>query len=272
MDESFWSIVTLPIFYRALIAGLCVAILAGVLGSIVVVRRMAFFSDAVAHASLTGIALGLLLQLDPLWAALGFSVLIGLGIAWLVRRSTLGLDTAIGVFYSAAVALGVVLIGLLRGVRVDLFGFLFGDILGVSERDVFSAAVLTVVVLIVLAFIFRALVQLALSRELAQVQGVRVALVDALFMVLLAVTVAIGIKLVGVILIGPLLIMPAAAAKNISRSLIGMLLSAVVLAVIGLAGGLYASAFINTPAGPTVVLVEAVLFAATLLIRQIREA
>jgi len=265
------SVLALPLFYRALAAGVLIAALAGVLGTVVVVRRMSFFADAIAHASLAGIALGLVLQLDPLWAALGFSVIVGLGIAYLTRRSSLGLDTSIGVFYSAAVALGVVLIGTLRGVRVDLVGFLFGDILGVTNQDLVTTATLTVVVLVIFALLFRSLVRLALSRELAQVQGVRVALVDALFMVLLAVTVAVGIKLVGVVLIGPLLIMPAAAAKNISRSLVGMLGTSVLLALIGFVGGMYASAFLNTPAGPTVVLVEAVLFAATMLLRYARQ-
>jgi zinc transport system permease protein len=264
------SIFELPLFYRALAAGLIVALLAGTLGVMVVLRRMAFFSDAIAHASLTGIALGLLLQLEPLLSAIGFSVLVSIGIAILSRKNTLALDTIIGVFYSAAVALGVIIINGLSGIRVNLEGFLFGDILAITSQDLIVAAVLAIVVLVGFALLFNALVQLALSKEMAKVHGIRVDLNEFIFMVLLALTVAIGIKLVGIILIGPLLIMPAATAKNMSRSLVGMLGTSIVVALVGVVIGFLASVFLNTPTGPTIVLAMAVLFAGSLIVRSVR--
>jgi len=265
-------IFSLPIFYRALIAGSFIAILAGSLGVLVVVRGMSFFSDAIAHASLTGIALGLLLAVDPLIAAMAFSVLVGLGIAALSRTSTLGLDTIIGVFYSAAVALGVIIISSLRGIQVDLFGFLFGDILGVSSSDVLMAGSLTVLVLVLFAVIFSSVSQLALSRELAKVHGVKVTLVDFIFMALLAITVAIGIKLVGVILIGPLLIMPAATAKNLGRSLVSTLSISVVVSLVGFVSGLFVSVLLDIPSGPAIVLTMAFFFVLSLLLKPVRRA
>jgi zinc transport system permease protein len=264
------SVFELDIFYRALAAGLLIAVLAGTLGVPVVLRRMSFFSDAIAHASLTGIAFSLLWNIEPLWGAIGFSVLIGLGIAALNRRSILGLDTIIGVFYSAAVALGVIIISSLEGVRVDLVGFLFGDILGIDSQDLLLALVLSVVALIVLAGMFRGLIQLALSRDLAKVNRVKVNLIETVFMVLLALTVAVGIKLVGIVLIGPLLIIPAAAAKNVSRSLIQMIVFSIITAIIGVVIGMFGSAWLATPTGPTIVMSMAILFAITLLVRPYR--
>ena len=266
------SVFELPLFYRALAAGLLVAILAGGLGVTVVLRRMAFFSDAIAHASLTGIALGLLWNIDPVWAAIGFSIVIGLGIAALSRSQVLALDTIIGVFYAAAVALGVIIISSLSGPRVDLFGFLFGDILGVTNQDLVIAAVLALAVLVIFWFLFNAVVQIAVSKDLAKVHGVKVDAQEFIFLALLALTVAVGIKLVGVILIGPLLLMPAAAAKNISRSLVGMLGWSMLLAIVGTVVGLFGSVWLNAPTGPTIVVTLALLFGLTLVVRTARNA
>lgn len=266
------SILTSDIFIRALIVGLLFAVAAGCLGTMVVVRRMAFFSDAIAHASLTGIALGLLLGVNPLWAIIGFSVIVGLGIAWLSLRNVLSLDTAIGVFYSAAVALGVIIITSLDSVRVNLEAFLFGDILAVTSTDVLVGSILAVTVVIVGLFLLGPLLQLAINRDLARVHGVRVTMYEFIFMAFLALTVAIGIKLVGVILVGALIIMPAATAKNLSRSYLGMLLASIVMAVVGVITGLYGSVWLASPSGPTIVLVMAVLFAFSLAIRSLKRA
>ncbi|MFH0830834.1 MAG: metal ABC transporter permease [Parcubacteria group bacterium] len=265
------SLLTSDIFLRALAVGLLIALAAGSLGTMVVIRRMSFFADAIAHASLTGIALGVLLQIDPLWAAIVFSLAVGLGIAWLARRNTLALDTIIGVFYSTAVALGVIIIGGLKGIRIDLESFLFGDILAVSRVDLVVAAVLVVVVLVVFGFILGPLVQLALNRDLARVQGVKVNLYEILFMSLMALMVAVGIKLVGIVLIGPLLIMPAAAAKNVSRSLLGMLVLSLILALVGVVAGMYGSVWLASPVGPTIVVAMAVLFGLSLALRPMRQ-
>lgn len=264
------SLLTSDIFIRALVVGLLVALAAGSLGSMVVIRRMSFFADAIAHASLTGIALGILFELNPLWAALIFSLAVGIGIAWLARRQTLAIDTIIGVFYSTAVALGVIIISGLQGVRVNLESFLFGDVLAVSTTDVSVAAVLVLIVVVCFMFMLGPLVQLALNRDLAQVHGIRVNLYELLFMSLMALTVAVGIKLVGIVLIGPLLIMPAAASKNISRSLLGMVVTSVVIAIVGVVAGMYGSVWLGSPVGPTIVVAMAILFGLSLAVRPLR--
>jgi len=266
------TILELPLFYTALFAGLLIALIAGFLSVSVVIRRMSFFSDAIAHATLTGIALGLLLQINVLWSAVGFAILVGLGIAYLSRNNTLSLDTIIGVFYSAAVALGVIIISGLKGINVDLVGLLFGDILGITTTDIILVGTLAIVVLVAFAFMFNGLVQLAISKDLAKVNGVRINLLEYLYMVLLAVTVAIGIKLVGVILIGPMLIMPAAIAKNLSRSLLSMITWSVSAAIAGVVLGFFGSVFLNTPTGPTIILTLAILFGVSLVIKSFKKS
>ncbi len=266
------NIFTLPIFYSALTVGLLIALITGFLSVSVVVRRMSFFSDAIGHATLTGIALGLLLQLDPLWSAIGFSILIGVGIAYLAKKKTLSLDTIIGVFYSAAVALGVIIISSLHGLKIDLVGLLFGDILGVGRSDIVIALVLTVIIIVVFALIFNGLARLALSKDLARVHGVRVDLIEFTFMIILAVTVAVGIKLVGIILIGPMLIMPAAIAKNLSRSLLSMTIISIAGALLGVLLGFIFSIYLNIPTGPTIVLSLATLFAASFVVKSFKQS
>ena len=266
------SVLSSDIFIRALVVGLLFALAAGSMGTVVVIRRMSFFADAIAHASLTGIAFGLLIGVDPLWAVLVFSILIGLGIGGMALRKVLALDTIIGVFYSTAVAVGVLIISGLKGVQVNLDAFLFGDILAVSNTDVWVAVVLVLLVVLVFVALLGPLLQLALNRDLAQVHGVRVWLYELLFMVFMAVSVAVGIKLVGIILVGPLIIMPAATAKNLSRSFLTMLSMSVVIALVGVVAGLFASAWLATPSGPTIVVTMAVFFSLSLVMRSLRRA
>lgn len=254
-------------FIRALIAGALVGYLAANLGVFVILKKMSFFSEAIAHSSLTGIALGLLLGINPLLGAVGFSIVIALGIASLANRRAVSMDTLIGVFFSTAMALGVIIIGQLRGYRVDLFGYLFGDILGVSRADVVMIGALAVVTVILLFVFFRVWAKIAFHRDLARVEGIKVELHDRLFITVLALVVALGIKLVGAVLIGPLVIIPAAAAKNASWNLRSMFLLSSIFGLAAAVIGLILSYFINTASGPTIVLVAAAIFALSFLAR-----
>lgn len=254
-------------FVRALIAGVLVGFLAATLGVFVVLRKMSFFSDAIAHASLTGIALGLLLGINPLFGAVAFSIMIALVIASLAKRRTLSLDALIGVFFSTALALGVVIIGALKGYRVDLFGYLFGDILGVSTSDIVLILILTLVTTFLLAMFFRIWTKIAFHADLARVEGVDVELHDKLFLAILALAIAMGIRLVGAILIGPLIIIPAATAKNVGWNMRSLFILSIVFGVSASIAGLVLSYYTNTASGPTVVLVSAALFGLSFLAR-----
>lgn len=253
---------------RALIAAVLVGFVAATLGVFVVLRKMAFFSDAIAHASLTGIALGLLIGVDPLIGALAFSVLVALGIGALVRRSTIPVDTVIGVFFSASLALGVLLLSLLPGYRADLFSYLFGDILAVGEGDLLALGSVAIAAVWLVAWAYRSWLKIGFHRDLAAVEGVRVERMEYLFLVALAFVVALGIKLVGTVLIGALIVVPAAAAKNVApnvRSLFGF------SALFGVAAGvlgLMAAYALDVAAGPSIVVTATAIFALSFLFKR----
>ena len=251
-------------FRQALVAGALIGIITSNLGVFVVLRKMSFFSEAISHASLTGIAMGLLLGVDPLWGAVAFSLFVALSVASIGKRRDVSMDTVIGVAFSTAMALGVVVIGQLKGYRVDLFGYLFGDILGVAKNELVLIALLTIAGLAALFTFFRSWAKIAFHADLARVEEINVDLHDKIFISLLALVLALGIKLVGAILIGPLIIIPAAAAKNISGNLRGMFLISTAIGLLATLGGLVASYYANLASGPTVVLGAAAIYGLSL--------
>lgn len=251
---------------RALIAGALMGGTLALLGVFVVLRKSAFFGDAVAHFAFAGIALGFFLGVHPVAAAVAVSVALALGIGYLQRAvPAQSLDTLIGVFFSGAAALGIFLIGLLRGYRADLFQFLFGDIIAIAPIDVAFAAAVAVCTGLLLLIFWRPLFRITFNRDMAQVSGVHVVWHDYLFLALLALVTAVSIKIVGIILVPALLVVPAAAAKNISKSFREMLVWAVVFGMSSAVSGLIASFYLNTAAGATVVLASILIFAATFL-------
>ncbi len=254
-----------PFMQRALVAALLMGILCPLLGVFVVIRRMSFFGDAISHSAFTGIALGLLAGVDPSLSAIGFAIVVALGMGWLQARSRIPSDTIIGVFFSGAAALGILLIGLLQGYRTDLFSYLFGDVLTIGWPDLGLASGLLLGVGGMLALLRRPLLQVALNRDLAAVQGVHVDGMEYALMTLLAITVAVSIKLVGIILVTALLIIPAAAARNVSGSMRQMFSFSVAFGAVSALLGLFGSYSLNTASGPTIVLVSIALFAASLV-------
>lgn len=262
------ELLALPFAQRALLAGVAIALVGGVLGVFIVLRGMAFFSDAIAHASLLGIALALLLAVHPSVGALVIAVGAAAAIALLRGKTAQALDTLIGVLFSAAVALAVIVIGFLKGYRADLVGFLFGDILALGSADVAVAWALSLLVLVLLVASWRAVVLSTLHRDLASVEGVPVVRTDLLFLVLTSLVVAVAIKIAGVILVTALLIVPAATAQNVARTLRGMVAWSVAVSLLSLLVGLLVSFSANLPSGPTIVLAAAVFFILSLLVRR----
>lgn len=258
-----FSLFLLPFFQRALVVGILLGVVMAALGVLVVLRRSSFFADAIGHSALTGIALGILLAVNPFFAALGF-VLVVAGTIALVRRHTLlHLDTLLGVFYPAAMALGVILVQLTPGYQADLLAFLFGDILTVGWVDVVVSAGLAVVTGAGLWWVGRRLLLMTLDEALARVAGVRVQLYEFLFLLLLAAVIALAVKYVGVVLVAALLIIPAASAQNIARSMSSLFITSVAVSLLAVVAGMGASAALSIPSGPAIVLVAAGLFAVT---------
>lgn len=254
------EILALPFFQRALAVGLVLGILMAALGVFVVLRRMSFFADAIGHSALTGIAIGLLLHINPFLAALAFALLVALGIAGSRRVSRQSFDTLLGVFFAAAVSIGVILVSLTPGYQTDLVNILFGDILTVAPIDLALVGILAAVIAVILVKSGKALTSITFDESLARAEGIAVARHELIFLLLLAATIALSIKIVGVMLVTALLIIPAAAAQNFARSLGGMFVWSVLVAIISTVIGMFGSAVFNIPSGPAIIVVGTIVF------------
>ena len=253
---------------RALIAGLGVAVVAGPLGCFVVWRRMAYFGAALAHSALFGVALGLLLEISPTLAIVVVCIAVALILVSMQGQRQLAGDTLLGILAHAMLALGLVVTALVDTVRVDLMAYLFGDILAVSDIDLYWIFGGGVLALVALAVIWRPLLAMTVHEELAAVEGVPVARTRLMFMVIIAIVIAVAMKVVGILLIVSLLIIPAAAARPFARTPEAMAVLAIVTGCISVVLGLGSSMTWDIPAGPAIVLAAAVLFLVGGLLRR----
>ncbi|KAB8307898.1 zinc ABC transporter permease subunit ZnuB [Erwinia endophytica] len=242
------------------LAGTLLALAAGPLGSFVVWRRMSYFGDTLAHASLLGVAFGLLLNINPFYAVIAITLLISLLLVWLERRPHLAIDTLLGILAHSALSLGLVVVSLMSGVRVDLMAYLFGDLLAVTPTDLYIIAAGVAIVLGLLALNWRSLLSMTISPELAQVDGVNIPRTRMVLMLVTALTIGVAMKFVGALIITSLLIIPAATARRFARSPEQMAGYAVLVGMLAVTAGLTFSAFYDTPAGPSVVLGASLMF------------
>lgn len=244
---------------RALLAGLGVALAAAPLGAFVVWRRMAYFGGAISHTALLGVALGFLLGINPIFGVVVVGVVAGLMLMG-QRGKHLANDTLLGIIAHGSLALGLIVASSVDGVRVDLLAFLFGDILSVSQTDVYIIWAGAVLVVGVLGFIYKSLLSVTVHRELAAVEGVNIGLTETAFVLLLAVTVALSIKIVGVLLVASMLIIPAASARTLSSTPERMIVLAGVSGMMAVGIGLWASLQWDWPAGPAMVVAASAIY------------
>lgn len=245
---------------RAGLAGLGVAAVAGPLGSFVVWRRMAYFGDTLAHAALLGVALGFLLGVNLNLAVLVLCIALALLLVALQQQRGLASDTLLGIMSYSALSLGLVAFAFLETVRVDLVAYLFGDILAVDSGDLAWIYGGGGVVLLALVLLWRPLLAITVHEELAQVDGINLKATRGAFMLLVALVIAVAMKVVGVILIGALLILPAAAARRFAHTPEAMAALAALAGAMAVIGGLGASLRWDLPAGPAIVLAASALF------------
>ena len=251
---------------RAFAAGAGVALIAGPLGCAMIWRRMAWFGATLAHAALLGVAFALFLEIDLTLGVAGISLVVGGLLALLQRQKGLSADTLLGILAHASLALGLVAVSFLPPGRIDIMATLFGDILVVSGAEVIGIYVVAAVGLGVLGLIWRPLLAFIVHEELARVDGVPVAMVRAVFLVMVAVFIALAMKVVGILLIVSMLIVPAAAARRFASGPEMMALLAAVIGIAAVAGGLSASLGFDLPAGPAIVSAAAVLFVLSLIV------
>lgn len=255
---------------RALAAGVGVAVVAAPLGCFVVWRRMAYFGATLAHSALLGVALGLVLGFDLTLGVAVSSVAVTLIVVLFQRQRLIGSDTLLGILAHSGLAVGLVTLSFLRGVRVDLMAYLFGDVLAVTMGDIAWIYGGGALVLATLALIWRPLLALTIHEELARAEGVPALRVQITFMLTLAIAVAIAMKVVGVLLIVSLLIIPAAAVRGLSRTPEQMAVLAAAAGAVSVVGGLFASLRWDTPSGPSIVVVATVVFTLGLVVGAMR--
>lgn len=258
-----------PFMQRALVAGLLVGALTSLLGVLVVLRRSAFFGDAIAHASLAGVALGVLTGWPPLLPAAGVGIALAMSLHTAERRTRLSLDTVLGFILPFFMALGVILLSLKPGYQPELVSFLFGSILMVNHQ---SLLVIAVIAVVVLGFFWRfrhQVVFAAFDEEAARLAGVPVTQVLTGYHVLLALVIIASIRTVGVVLVNALLIIPAATAKQLARSLTHMLMLTPLLGMASVIGGLVASFYLDLPSGPTIVVLAGLVFLGVTLVTKL---
>jgi zinc transport system permease protein len=248
-----------PFFLRALLAGLGLAVVSAPLGCFLVWQRMAFFGETIAHACLLGVALGLALHLDLTAAAVAVALLSGLSLVLLGRQRAVPADTLLSLLSHAALALGVLATAMAQGRSVDLMGYLFGDIFSVTYDDLVWLALGGLIVLAGMARLWRPLLAIAVHEEIAAAEGVDRGRVRLLFVLLLALVIAIALKVVGALLAVAFLIIPAAAARPLSTTPERMAAIAACVAVLGVTAGLSMSLAFDTPGGPSIVVALAVL-------------
>lgn len=260
MTAYLLDIFSYPFMWRAMIAGVLLALLTSQVGIFVLSRKLAFLGDTLSHAAFTGIAIGLITGIHPQITIFIIAILVAFLLTWLQEHTRLSSDTYIAILYSSLLSLGIVIISLFTGFRAELFQYLFGDILAIDNSDLWLILLVTIATIIGLFRYFRPLMMVVIDKDIAHTKGVNVKIYNYIFILLLALTTAVTIKIIGVLLLSSLLVIPAACALMQSKSLKGAFIYAFVVAEVMAICGLLFSYWGNTPSGPTMILIGSILF------------
>jgi len=245
---------------RALAAGLIIGALCAMVSVFVVLKRLSFIGSGISHSAFGGMALGALLGVNPTLSAMLYCVAVALLIGWLSRGGGVSEDVGIGVVFASSMAIGVVALGYTEGYTVDLFSYLFGSILAVSQGDVILAGITLVVVSSVVFLLFKELLAYCFDEEWARVRGINTRLIQDMLLVLLAVTVVVSIKLLGIILVSALLVIPGAIGRGMAENYRGQMAVSVLSALVSMMAGLFISYRFDIASGAAVTLMAALLF------------
>lgn len=255
---------------RGLVAGLIVALIAPLIGIFLVLKRYSLIADTLSHASLAGIAIGLLSGINPALSALGTTVLAALGLEKLRLSGRIYGEVALSIVLSGSLAVAVIILSLAKGFNSSLFNYLFGSILTVKVQDIYLMVILAVLVLLALFLFFKELVFITFDEEAARVSGLPVRLINSIFIILVALTVALSMPIVGVLLIAALIVIPAVAALQLRRGFLETLLYAEVVSVVSVASGIFMSFYLNLAAGGAIVLMMLAILAIILIFNKWR--
>ncbi len=250
---------------RALLEGAMIGVLCALLGVFVVLRNLSFVSAGISHAAFGGVALGYLLGINVVMTAMVFCVLVGISVSIITQKSILKEDTVVGILYASTMALGVFFMSFTKGYSVDLFSYLFGSILAVTQFDLIVTAWVGSIATFLVLFFFKELTVTTLDPETAKASGIPAEAFHYLFTALVALVIVVSIRVVGIILVSALLVLPAATALRIARTMKGVTFLALTVSLISSLGGLILSYFLNTPSGATIVLLGAGIFGGSFL-------
>jgi zinc transport system permease protein len=257
---------------RALLAGVFVAIACALLGVFLILRRDAMIGHGLAHVAFAGVAIGLFLKVMPLASALVIAVITALGIMKLKEKAGLYGDTAIAIFSSAGFALGLLLVTLAQSFNVDLFGYLFGEILAIDPTEVWLSIALAVSVVMIVIINYKKFMYMTFDRESAKASGIKVKRLDILVTTLTAVTVVLGMKIVGLLLVAALVVIPAAAGLQLASNFRQSIVLSSIVAVISVVLGLVVAFYLDFPASGTIVLLSFLIFGLFFALKRKREA
>ena len=269
MSISFWQVLQMSFMQRALIAGSFLGMSAACLGLLFVLRRQSMMGDGLSHFAFAAVGLGLLLGAAPLWTAMPLAILAAYIVLRLPEKNIVFGDTAVGIISSVGLALGVLLAGIGNGFTVDLFGYLFGDILTVSRAEMWASAAVFVGVLLLFAVRYHELFAVTFDREYAHVQGIQTNRLTPILAIFTGIIIVLGMKIVGALLFSGLLIFPAITALQLAKSFRGTCVLAAVISLIGVWGGMMLAFFLNLPAGAAILLLNALLFASAFSLRRL---
>ena len=262
------SLLSYGFLQRALLAGVFVALVCALLGVFLILRRDAMIGHGLSHVMFAGVALGLLLNVMPLFVALMVGVLAALIIMKLKEKTGVYGDTAIAILSSIGFALGILFVSFSNKFNIDLFGYLFGDILAIDWSEVWLSIALAVVVFLVISSAYHKFMYLTFDRESAQASGIKVERLDALLTILAAVTVVLGMKVVGLLLVSALLVIPSAAGLQLASSFRQAMFLSAGMAVLSLVLGLVLAFYLDFPASGTIVLLSALFFFLAFIVKK----
>jgi len=257
------DIFTYSFMIKAFIAGIVIGTIAPLIGTFLVARRFSLIADTLGHISLAGIALGLLLHINPILTALVASIATAILVDKIRQNKHISGESALAMLLSGGLALAIVLIGLAQGFNVDLLSYLFGSITTVTSFDLYLIVPLGLLIIAVVYIFYKQFLYIAFDEEGARVSGINVKILNILLMVLTATAVSLSIRIIGSLLIGALLVIPVTTASQISKSFRQSLLLSVIISLVSVIAGLFASFYLNLPAGGAIVLISLIIFAFT---------
>lgn len=257
-----------PFMQKAFIAGILISILTGVISVFIVLRKMSFIGAGISHAAFGGVAIGFFTGINPLLTAVIYTIIIAIGIETTSRKGRIAEDVSIGIFYSVSMALGVALVSLSKSYNVDLFGYLFGNILAITKGEILLTLITSITVTLIIILFLKELFLITYNEELAEVSGIRVRLFNILFLVALAVSIVVSIRIVGIIMISALLIIPGATARLFAKSLLSMIAISCMTGIVSVIVGLFISYEYDIASGACIVLTAAAIFFISLLLKK----